>query len=75
MTASGDAGGGGGTWVFTCLDVLRTLNEAGGFASITNGLIFHNTLAISDYEILPTEQGKEGKIQEEIVAIKAKTIS
>ncbi len=42
---SGDAGGGGDIWVFTYLDVLRTLNELGGFAAITNDVIFHNTLA------------------------------
>ena len=48
VTESGDAGGGGDTWASTYLDVLRTLNELGGFASITNGVIFHNTLASSD---------------------------
>lgn len=32
--------------------MLRTLNELGGFASITNGVIFHNTLASSDYGFL-----------------------
>ena len=52
VTESGDAGGGGDTWASTYLDVLRTLNEAGGFASITNGIIFHNTLAASDYAYL-----------------------
>lgn len=52
VTESGDAGGGGDTWASTYLDVLRTLNEAGGFASITNGVIFHNTLAASDYAYL-----------------------
>ena len=52
VTESGDAGGGGDTWASTYLDVLRTLNELGGFASITNGVIFHNTLASSDYGFL-----------------------
>ena len=31
---------------------LRTLNELGGFCTITNGVIFHNTLASSDYGFL-----------------------
>ncbi|MCI5650488.1 MAG: beta-glucuronidase [Fusicatenibacter sp.] len=52
VTESGDAGGGGDTWASTYLDVLRTLNELGGFASLTNGVIFHNTLASSDYGFL-----------------------
>ena len=52
VTESGDAGGGGDTWASTYLDVLRTLNEAGGFSSITDGVIFHNTLAASDYAYL-----------------------
>lgn len=55
VTESGDAGGGGDTWASTYLDVLRTLNELGGFASITNGVIFHNTLASSDYGFLARE--------------------
>ncbi len=49
VTESGDAGGGGDTWASTYLDVLRTLNELGSFATITDGVIFHNTLASSDY--------------------------
>ena len=49
VTESGDAGGGGDTWASTYLDVLRTLNEAGTFSALTNGVIFHNTLAASDY--------------------------
>ena len=53
VTESGDAGG--DTWASTYLDVLRTLNELGGFASITNGVIFHNTLASSDYGFLARE--------------------
>lgn len=52
VTESGDAGGGGDTWASTCLDVLRTLNELGSFAAITDGVIFHNTLASSDYGFL-----------------------
>ena len=31
------------------MDVLRTLNELGSFATISDGVIFHNTLASSDY--------------------------
>ena len=52
VTESGDAGGGGDTWASTYLDVLRTLNELGSFAAITDGVIFHNTLASSDYGYL-----------------------
>ena len=48
VTESGDAGGGGDTWASTYLDVLRTLNELGEFATVTDGVIFHNTLASSD---------------------------
>ncbi|MCI8448559.1 MAG: beta-glucuronidase [Eubacterium sp.] len=55
VTESGDAGGGGDTWASTFLDVFRTLNELGGFASLTNGVIFHNTLASSDYGFLARE--------------------
>ncbi len=55
VTESGDAGGGGDTWASTYLDVFRTLNELGGFASLTNGVIFHNTLASSDYGFLARE--------------------
>lgn len=55
VTESGDAGGGGDTWASTYLDVIRTLNELGGFAAITNGVIFHNTLASSDYGYLARE--------------------
>lgn len=49
VTESGDAGGGGNTWASTYLDVLRSLNELGEFGEITDGIIFHNTLASSDY--------------------------
>ncbi|MBQ4323307.1 MAG: beta-glucuronidase [Clostridia bacterium] len=52
VTESGDAGGGGNTWASTYLDVFRTLNELGSFASLTDGVIFHNTLASSDYGFL-----------------------
>ena len=52
VTESCDAGGGGNTWASTYLDVLRTLNELGEFASVTDGVIFHNTLASSDYGYL-----------------------
>ena len=49
VTESGDAGAGGHTWASTYLEVPRTLNEIGDFSTVTNGVIFHNTLASSDY--------------------------
>ena len=49
VTESGDAGAGGHTWASTYAEVVRTLNEIGSFATITDGVIFHNTLASSDY--------------------------
>ena len=52
VTESGDAGCGGNTWGSTYADVPRTLNELGDFASVTDGIIFHNTLASSDYGYL-----------------------
>lgn len=52
VTESGDAGCGGNTWASTYLDVPRTLNELGQFSTITDGVIFHNTLASSDYGFL-----------------------
>ena len=52
VTESGDAGGGGDTWASTYVDVFRTLNELGTFSTITDGVIFHNTLASSDYGFL-----------------------
>lgn len=55
VTESGDAGGGGDTWASTYLDVFRTLNELGEFSTITDGIIFHNTLASSDYGFLAPE--------------------
>lgn len=52
VTESGDAGCGGNTWASTFLDVLRTANELGSFPLLTDGVIFHNTLASSDYGFL-----------------------
>ncbi len=52
VTESGDAGAGGHTWASTYLEVPRTLNEFGEFATVTKGIIFHNTLASSDYGYL-----------------------
>ena len=52
VTESGDAGCGGNTWASTYLDVPRTLNELGEFCTVTDGIIFHNTLASSDYGYL-----------------------
>ena len=52
VTESGDAGGGGDTWASTYVDVFRTLNELGTFTTLTDGVIFHNTLASSDYGFL-----------------------
>ena len=52
VTESGDAGGGGNTWGSTFMDVFRTLNELGEFSEVTDGVIFHNTLASSDYGFL-----------------------
>ncbi len=51
-TESADGGGGGNTWASTYADVFRSLNELGTFATITDGVIFHNTLASSDYGFL-----------------------
>lgn len=55
VTEAGDAGGGGNTWASTYLDVLRNLNELGSFVTVTDGVIFHNTLASSDYGFLEKE--------------------
>lgn len=52
ITESGDAVGGGNTWASTYLDVFRTLNELGSFSELTDGVIFHNTLASPDYGFL-----------------------
>ena len=52
VTESGDAGAGGHTWASTYLEVVRELNEFADFATVTKGVIFHNTLASSDYGYL-----------------------
>ena len=52
VTESGDAGCGGNTWAPTYMDVPRTLNELGEFCTVTDGVIFHNTLASSAYGYL-----------------------
>lgn len=52
VTESAGGGGGGNTWDSTYMDVPRTLNELGEFCTLTNGAIFHNTLASSDYGLL-----------------------
>ena len=52
VTESGDAGGGGNSWASTYLDVFRTLHELGSFYTLSDGIIFHNTLAYSDYGFL-----------------------
>ncbi len=52
VTESGDAGCGGNTWAPTYLDVPRTLNELGDFSRVSDGIIFHNTLASSAYGFL-----------------------
>ena len=52
VTESGDAGCGGNTWASTYADVPRTLNELGEFSTVTDGVIFHNTMASSDYGFL-----------------------
>ena len=52
VTESADAGMGGNTWGSTYLDVLRFADELGSFREITDGVIFHNTLASSDYGLL-----------------------
>lgn len=52
VTESADAGCGGDTWASTFLDVIRSADELGRFCTVTNGVIFHNTLAASDYAYL-----------------------
>lgn len=52
VTESGDAGCGGNTWASTFLDTFRTADEFGRFSLMTDGAIFHNTLASSDYGYL-----------------------
>lgn len=55
VTESGEAACGGSTWASTYLDVFRTINELGWFSEATPGVIFHNTLASSDYGWLDRE--------------------
>ncbi len=52
VTESGDAGAGAHTWASTYLEVPRELNEFADFSTVTRGVIFHNTLASSDYGYL-----------------------
>ncbi len=52
VTESADAGLGGNTWASTYLDVIRSADELARFALMTDGIIFHNTLASSDYGYL-----------------------
>ena len=52
VTESGDANCGGNTWGSTFLDVFRTADELGRFSANADGVIFHNTLASSDYGLL-----------------------
>ncbi|MBW3088754.1 hypothetical protein KIH77_08445 [Bifidobacterium sp. 82T24] len=49
VTETADAGLGGNTWASTYLDVFRTACELGVFGELTDGVLFHNTLASSDY--------------------------
>ncbi len=52
VTESGAAACGGNSWDSTYLDVFRTANELGVFSTLTDGVIFHNTFASSDYGLL-----------------------
>ena len=52
VTESGDANCGGNTWGSTFLDVFRTADELARFSTAADGVIFHNTLASSDYGLL-----------------------
>lgn len=52
VTESGDANCGGNTWGSTFLDVFRTADEIARFSAAGDGVIFHNTLASSDYGLL-----------------------
>lgn len=52
VTESADAGCGGNTWGSTYLDVIRYADELARFCTITDGVIFHNTLTSSDYGLL-----------------------
>ena len=52
VTETADAGLGGNTWGSTYLDVIRYADELGRFPTMTDGVLFHNTLASSDYGFL-----------------------
>lgn len=52
VTETGDAGCGGHTWACTCLEMVRTADEIGRFVKLTDGILFHNTLASSTYGYL-----------------------
>lgn len=53
VTESGDANCGGNTWGSTFLDVFRQADELARFAAAApGGVLFHNTLASSDYGLL-----------------------
>lgn len=52
VTETADSGAGGSSWASTYLDVPRTLNELAGFVTVTDGVLFHNTLCSSDYGYL-----------------------
>ncbi|MDO5424219.1 MAG: beta-glucuronidase [Eubacteriales bacterium] len=52
VTETGDAGGGGHTWACTCMEMVRTADEIGRFVKLTDGILFHNTLASSTYGYL-----------------------
>lgn len=51
-TESGDAGCGGNTWASTYVEAIRYLDEIARFAARSKGIVFHNTLASSDYGFL-----------------------
>lgn len=52
VTESGDAGCGGNTWASTYLEIIRYADELARFCTLTDGIIFHNTLSSSDYGLL-----------------------
>ena len=52
VTECADAGCGGNTWASTYLEVIRLADQLAGFSTITDGAMFHNTLASSDYGFL-----------------------
>lgn len=52
VTETADAGCGGNTWASTYLDIIRYAEELSSFSTITDGALFHNTLASSDYGLL-----------------------